>query len=104
MSLKRSALKRRSPLARVSPKRRAQDAALKAAKAAVRARDVTCVAGLLWPEVKCGGRLEAHHIAASGMYPELLCDEDNMRLLCAEHHRHVHHVDPRWARRLGLLR
>lgn len=105
MSLKRSALKRRSPLARVSPKRKAQQAEYAAAKATVLARDGgACRAKALWPEVECGGPIDPHHIWPVGRFPEYRCDPERIVSLCRRHHDACHHGDPQWARRIGILR
>lgn len=97
-------MKRGGRLAPVSKKRLAERAAYEDAKTAVEYRDRgECQAERSWPEVKCWGRRDPHHIAPTGRYPERRADPDNMTTLCRGHHDAVHQVDPVRARALGLL-
>lgn len=95
---------RRSQLARVSAKRRAEQNAYDTARTKAWLRDRgECQAAKVWADVECAGRREVHHVHPVGRFPEFRCDLDNLRTLCAAHHFHAHHVDPIKARKLGLL-
>lgn len=95
-------LRRRTRLAPVSARRLAERPARAAVVAAVHARDRTCRAKDLWPEVACGGPLDVHEPltrARGGNY----LDPDQCVLLCRRHHDRVDE-DPVRATVLGLLK
>ena len=94
---------RRTPLARVSAKRRDIQNLYERAVQAVLLRDRGCKVAEGWPEVRCHGRIDPHHIAPTGRYPELRCEVDNMICACRAHHNAVH-AYPELARMRGLLR
>jgi hypothetical protein len=93
-----------APLRRVSAKRAAGRTAYETAKLAVWIRDGgECQARECWPEVACGGRIDPHHIAPQGIWPELRAVEDNMKCVCRSRHSFLHD-HPIQAREVGLLR
>jgi hypothetical protein len=95
---------RRSYLKPVSDKRREGLPAYEAAKEQAWQRDRgQCQGAKRWAEVACHGKIDPHHIAPQGEYPELRCDVTNILCLCRAHHQHVHNVDPTGARERGLL-
>lgn len=105
MSLRRSPMKRGKPLKQRSDRRSAERDAYEAAKFQAWSRDRgQCQAERKWPEIECKGRLDPHHIASQGQYPELRCAVDNLVVLCRAHHDAIHQDDPLRARQLGLLR
>lgn len=94
----------RTRLEHWSPKRREQQIAYDRARQAVWNRDGgRCQAATVFPAVECYGRIDPHHIALTGPYPELRCDVDNMICVCRRHHDHIHH-HPLEAKKAGLLR
>ena len=95
---------RRTPLARVSAKRKDEAHEYDRARTIAFLRDKgVCQAARIWLEVECSGRLDPHHIHPVGRYPELRCDPDNLVTLCRAHHSAAHDADPVRARELGLL-
>ena len=93
----------RTRLAQQSDKRRAESAEYARAKQRAFDRDKgQCQAKDLVPHVACAGRIDPHHVAPQGRYPELRCDVDNIRCVCRRHHDWIgdHPLD---ARELGLL-
>lgn len=94
---------RRTPLRRVSEKRRDMQAMYERAVQTVILRDRGCAVRERWPEVRCHGRIDPHHIAPQGRHPELRCDTTNMICACRAHHDALH-AYPILARQRGLIR
>lgn len=95
-------LTRRTPLAKVSKKRRAQRYDYEQAVAVVRTRDAnTCQ--LAGSDTTCNGPVDPHHVFTQARWPERRCDPDAMVLLCRWHHDWTH-GHPKEARKMGLLR
>ena len=94
---------RRTPLRRVSEKRRDLQHIYERAVQTVMLRDRGCKVKEGWPEVRCSGRIDPHHIAPTGRYPELRCDTSNMISSCRAHHNAVH-AYPELARIRGYLK
>ena len=98
--MKRSPLRRRTPLRRVG-KNKKRVGVPKDVYALVVGRDRFCQGQKHAPEVSCWGRLDPHHILRKSQGgPDTV---DNLVLLCRAHHDHVH-GNPAWARTVGLLR
>lgn len=104
--MKRTPPKRKTPLQRsgrlrqVSPKRKSV-AVPKDIYAEVVTRDRGCVAERVWPEVRCAGRLDPHHVLRrSHGGPDTA---ENLVTLCRAHHDAVH-ANPARSYALGLLR
>ena len=94
---------RRTQLARVSPKRRDMQSLYERAVQTVLLRDKGCVVARVWPEVRCSGRLDPHHVWTQRMYPERRCDPEAMVTSCRAHHDAVH-AYPVLARQRGVLK
>lgn len=95
---------RRTSLAHVSKRRSAESVEYRKAKEQAWLRDRgQCQARRIWPEIDCHGRIDPHHVAPTGRFPELRCDVDNLKCVCRGHHDAIHHQDPVRARELGLL-
>lgn len=95
----------RKRLAAESPDRRAERQAYDRAKQAAWTRDNgQCQAAQAWPDIECYGRVDPHHIAPTGIYPELRCVTDNIICVCRRHHDQIHHHEPLKAREAGLLK
>jgi hypothetical protein len=102
--VKRTALKRGKRIRPVSAKREAQRDVYEDAKAEVWFRDGgQCQPAKVWPEVRCDGRIDPHHIWQQGKYPSRRADPSAMVVCCAAHHDAIHNGDPRRAKRLELL-
>lgn len=99
-----SAPQRTVALARVSPKRKAEEDRRKDVILAVWTRDRFCVAAPDGPRpvgaVACGGPLDVDEIVGRGRGGDYL-DPDNCQLLCRRHHdwKHAH---PEAATAVGL--
>lgn len=93
---------RRTALARVSKKRRADHDEYERVVQRVLLRDQGCRAARRWPEVGCKGRLDPHHIKLQNIYPELRCDPENILTICRAHHDALH-AHPKLAKERGLL-
>lgn len=93
--MKRTPLKRRSPLRRQSntPKAKLKRKAFELAKRFVRERDKVCQAQGADGEA-CGGILNASHIYPEGKYRSMRYDVDNMIGMCYKHHLHWWHKNP----------
>ena len=94
---------RRTPLARVSKKRKDLQDLYQRAVQTVMLRDKGCVIADGWPEVRCSGRLDPHHVAPTGRFPELRCEPSNIITACRAHHDAAH-AYPELARMRGYLR
>ena len=95
---------RRSPIARVSAKRRAQQGEYERAVQRAFDRDRgQCQAVELVPDIACAGRVDPHHVARQSTHPELRCDVDNITSVCRRHHDWIG-ANPLAARELGLAR
>ena len=91
---------RRSPIARVSAKKRRGDAEYAKARRVVYARDVGCVALRRDVPGLCVGGLHVHHVlprSRGGSH-----DVENLVLLCSWHHEWAH-GHPELAKGYGLL-
>jgi 5-methylcytosine-specific restriction endonuclease McrA len=91
---------KRTPIKRISDKRRKANAELDALRPEILARGCEYArngGGL----VPCRGALVAHHVlprSHGGKHTR-----ENLMCLCDGHHKHVH-AHPEWARRAGYLR
>ena len=95
---------RRSAIKPVSGDRRAEKAAYDRAKQIAWNRDRgQCQAASAFPEVPCAGRVDPHHVAPTGVWPELRCEPSNIKCCCRRHHDFIHD-HPLEARERGLLR
>lgn len=96
-----SAVLRRTPLAPVSAKRRAEATRRRAAVAAAAQRDGGCVARHAVVAVGCAGPLDGHERKSRARGGDPL-DPDHIIILCRAHHdfSHAHPVE---AHRLGFL-
>lgn len=94
---------RRSPISRISRKRKAEADAYDRARTAAYLRDRgECQAKTLWPDVECHGRIDPHHLRPRSR-GGALADVENLRCLCRAHHDSVH-AYPLRATALGLLK
>ena len=93
---------RRTPIARVSAKRRAQQGEYERAVQTVLLRDKGCQAVHVWREVRCHGRLDPHHVLPRSR-GGALADPDNLLTLCRAHHDSAH-AYPELAKQRGLLK
>jgi 5-methylcytosine-specific restriction endonuclease McrA len=100
---RRTALRTRANLARMSQRTVDQLPARQAVIRQVWARDRHCVARDLVPTVPCTGELEVDEICPRSACPGGHLDPDNCQLLCRGHHRWKH-LNPRLAAALGLRR
>ena len=94
----------RKRLGAVSAERLAESRAYDAARQKAWNRDRgECKAAAAFPAVECWGRVDPHHVAPVGRYPELRCDPDNIVCVCRRHHDHIH-AHPLQAKEEGLLK
>lgn len=99
-----STLRQGKPIARVSPKRRAEDAERASVKVAALVRAGNrCEAGALVPAVACWGPLDCDEVVPRGVYPKGHLDVDNVQVLCRAHHDWKHD-NPDAAVAVGLRR
>ncbi|MCK9901346.1 hypothetical protein MXD63_14820 [Frankia sp. Cpl3] len=61
-----------------------------------------CPAAEAFPLVPCGGPVDAHEPLSRARGGSAV-DPANIRLLCRQHHDHIHHVDPDGAEKAGWL-
>lgn len=90
------------PIAKVSAKRKAEEAERASVKVAALVRAGNrCEAAALVPEVACWGPLDADEIVPRGVYPKGHLDLENVQIACRAHHdwKHEH---PEEAERRGL--
>lgn len=103
--MKRTPLRRRTPLRQVSKKRAAErEDRDRVREAALRRAGYRCEAKELVPEVECDGmwwELEVDEIAGRGVRPGAHLELEDTQALCPAHHRwKTTHPDP--ARERGL--
>lgn len=95
---------RRSPLKQQSPRTIEERGQREKFNEGVLRRDRwQCRAFVLWREVPCRGRLDAHHVGPVSRFPELRYDVSNGVTLCRAHHDAVH-GHPALAKARGLIR
>ena len=87
------------------PARRRKPAGFTAAtRRAILERDgFRCRAAHVWPDVRCGGRLHAHHVRIRGRRGKPDNSVDNGLTICAVHHTHAHDVDRAGAEAAGII-
>jgi hypothetical protein len=99
--VRRSRLRRRTPLRRRSQKRSDFDRQRRRVVAFVHLRDRSCRAAALVPSVPCSGRLDVHEIIPRSAWGNGALEESNAILLCSAHHRWTH-LHPTEAHCAGL--
>lgn len=107
--MRRTPLKRKTPLRGASALRRSPMKQTRSKKLAVPKevysevvlRDGGCVARRLVPDIACYGRLDPHHVLRRSQGG--LDTADNLVTLCRAHHDWVH-ANPARARQLHLLK
>lgn len=82
-----STLRKGKPLARVSPKRKAEEGERASVKVAALIRAGNRCQGVeAVPEVTCWGPLDADEVVPRGVYPKGHLDLENVQILCRAHH------------------
>lgn len=96
--------KKPKPMKRMSDKRAAElDAYDELVTRVKRRAGGKCEAERRWPEVRCAGPLDPHHVNAGMGGRKLVCEISDLLLICRAHHDEIHQVDPQGARERGLL-
>jgi hypothetical protein len=103
MPSRRVPLRSRTPLPRMSKRRRGELRVRAVVREEVLGRDGGCVARDRLPQVDCGGPLDVHELVRRSQWRAGWLVPDNAIVLCRAHHMWCHD-HPLEARNLGLLR